>query len=323
VASYLADVHVPTFLQQGQADSLFDLQESVATYQALKAQGTPVALEWQSWGHSHSAPVPGELDERHLEASYQGRQILAWFDQHLEGAAAQPVPAFSYFRDWRYPGTGGTAADVAKAYTSGPLPGSRAATWYLSGSDTGGATVGGTSTGGGALVPDAAQAAPGSSTFTGATFGPDYSETSAVESSLTPEPPVSDPAGTSVRFLTAPLGKPLDVVGSPRLTVRLGSPTAAPAAGPGEDLVVVAKLYDVGPDGSVELPRRLVAPVRVADPGRPVTIELPGIVHEFAAGHRLAVVLAGGDLAYRGATLPQPVTLTTGGSTGRLVVPVA
>jgi ABC-2 type transport system ATP-binding protein len=54
-----------------------------------------------------------------------------------------------------------------------------------------------------------------------------------------------------------------------------------------------------------------------------VTIELPGIVHEFAAGHRLAVVLAGGDLAYRGATLPQPVTLTTGGSTGRLVVPVA
>ena len=113
------------------------------------------------------------------------------------------------------------------------------------------------------------------------------------------------------------------MVGSPRVTVRLASPTATGAAGPGGDLMVFAKLYDVGPDGAVELPRRLIAPVRVADPSQPVTIELPAVVHEFAAGHRLAVVLAGGDLAYRGMTAPQPVTLTTGGAADSLVVPIA
>ena len=41
VASYMGDVRVPTLLGQGQADTLFNLQESVATYTALKRQGTP------------------------------------------------------------------------------------------------------------------------------------------------------------------------------------------------------------------------------------------------------------------------------------------
>ena len=54
-----------------------------------------------------------------------------------------------------------------------------------------------------------------------------------------------------------------------------------------------------------------------------MTIELPGIVHRFEAGHRLVVVLAGGDMAYRGSTTPQPVTLTTGrGGTQQLILPV-
>jgi ABC-2 type transport system ATP-binding protein len=93
--------------------------------------------------------------------------------------------------------------------------------------------------------------------------------------------------------------------------------------GPGGQLVAYAKVYDVGPDGAVELPRRLISPVRVTDVTRPVTIELPGIVHRFEKGHSLAVVLAGGDLAYRGATLPQQVQLTTGpGRVQQLTVPV-
>jgi ABC-2 type transport system ATP-binding protein len=88
------------------------------------------------------------------------------------------------------------------------------------------------------------------------------------------------------------------------------------------ELVLYAKVYDVGPDGTVELPHRLISPARVADVTRPVAVELPAIVHRFAAGHRLAVVLAGGDLAYRGSTLPQPVTVRTGGVPGQLTLPV-
>jgi ABC-2 type transport system ATP-binding protein len=113
-------------------------------------------------------------------------------------------------------------------------------------------------------------------------------------------------------------------VGSPTLTVQLSSSAAATqAAGPAGELVLFAKVYDIGPNGSVELPRRLISPVRVPDVTKPVTIELPGIVHRFAPGHRLGIVLAGGDLAYRGSTAPQSVQLMTGpGFTQQLTVPV-
>jgi ABC-2 type transport system ATP-binding protein len=97
--------------------------------------------------------------------------------------------------------------------------------------------------------------------------------------------------------------------------VQLGS-FAAETQGTGAagELVIFAKVYDIAPDGTtVELPRRLIAPARIADVTKPVTIELPGIVHQFAPGHQLAIVLTGGDLAYRGSDGPQAVTLTTGG----------
>jgi predicted acyl esterase len=322
VASYMGDVTVPTYLAQGQADTLFDLQEAVATYTKLKKQGTPVSMEWQSWGHSNLTPVPGELDQRHPAASYQGRQLIAWFDHYVKGTGPQPSLDFRYFRDWVFAST----HDIDQAYAVAPgFPVGSRRTFYLSGADTGGATVTGTSSGGGSLVTDQGQVAAGTSAWSSsAPYGPNYTETSALESSYDPEPPVSDPPGSSVRFLTAPLARAMNVVGSPRLTVKLDSPVVAgtQATGPGGELVVFAKVYDIGPNGAVELPRRLISPVRVADITKPVTIELPGIVHQFARGHRLAIVLAGGDMAYRGSTTPQPVTLTTGGAfLQRLTVP--
>ncbi|SDG07152.1 CocE/NonD family hydrolase [Klenkia brasiliensis] len=305
VASYVSDVRVPTLLAQGQADTLFDLQESVATYTALRDQGTPTALVWQSWGHSDLTPQPGELDMRHPEDSVQGRQVLAWFDHHLRGTGPAPELGFSYYRDWVHERTG----DVAAAYAhADAYPVGTPQSLYLSGS--------------GDLVPDPAAVVPGSASWSSvAPVGPNYTETSFLDQTA----PVTDPPGTAVRFTSPPLTAPVDVVGSPQLTVTLDAPVVAGTQrlGPGGQLVLVAKLYDVGPDGAVELPHRLVSPVRVADVTRPVTVQLPGIVHRFEAGHSLAVVLAGGDLAYRGSTLPQPVGVRTGpGVAGELQLPV-
>jgi hypothetical protein len=57
--------------------------------------------------------------------------------------------------------------------------------------------------------------------------------------------------------------------------------------------------------------------------GSPITLGLPAVVHRFEPDHRPVVVLAGGDLACRGSTAPQPVTLVTGpGRTQQLTVPV-
>ncbi len=101
--SYLDKVKAPTLIVQGQADTLFNLNEATATYRTLKAQGTETKMIWQSWGHS-GGQVPGELDlsQGNLETSHVGQRVLAWFDRHLRGnTAADTGPALSYYRDCR------------------------------------------------------------------------------------------------------------------------------------------------------------------------------------------------------------------------------
>ena len=89
-------------------------------------------------------------------------------------------------------------------------------------------------------------------------------------------------------------------MGSPRLNVRISAPVAAQtqASGPRGKLVLFAKLYDVAPDGTQILQNRLISPVRVKDVTKPVQVDLPGVAQRFAAGHRIHLVVAGGDLAY-------------------------
>src|SRR3712207_524398 len=124
-----------SLIGQGQADTLFNLQESVATYTSLKRQGTPVSLVWQSWGHSSSAPKPGELDLRHPSESLQGRAALAWFDHYVRDRGPKPPQGFAYYRDWVFEATG----DIAKAYAFAPsYPVGSQKTFYLSGSSVGG-----------------------------------------------------------------------------------------------------------------------------------------------------------------------------------------
>jgi dienelactone hydrolase len=103
--SYLNRVKAPTLLVQGQADSLFNLNEATATYKTLKAHGTTAKMIWQSLGHSSgtTAPAAGELDlsQGDLESSYVGRRILAWFDRYLlRRTNTDTGPAFAYYRDW-------------------------------------------------------------------------------------------------------------------------------------------------------------------------------------------------------------------------------
>jgi putative CocE/NonD family hydrolase len=300
VASYVSRVRIPTFLGQGQADTLFNLQESVATYRALRRQGTPVKLMWQSWGHSHAAPAPGELSWTAPETTVQGRAILAWFDHHLRGRGPAPALDFSYHRPWA-PG----------AYASAPsYPVGRTASLYLSGTSS--------------LVASTRAVESGSASWVGIP-GPaaaSYTETSGTA----PTGPPTDAPGTHLRYSTAPLTADVDVVGVPTLDIRLSSDQVriTQAAGPAGRLVFHAKLFDVAPDGSVTLVHRLISPVRVPDIRKPVRVELPGIVHRFPRGHRLAVVLAATDLAYANrAAVPQRVSVvTTPRAPGVLSLPV-
>lgn len=312
VASYVEDVRAPTLLLQGQDDTLFNLQEAIRTYEALKAQGTPVRMIWHRWGHSGSDPAPGELDlggERAPETTYLGRRVLDWFAHWLRDDDSAPLgPELAYFRDWvEYDGSLPEGAEPAYG-TSDAYPVGSVREFYLSGD--------------GALTDDRTKVTPGSRSWLNLPGVPtSYSEFPPEFDALPP----SDLDGTYRAWTSEPFDAPVTTVGVPTLDVRFESPVASLSelTGPAGRLIVFAKLYDVAPDGSIELVHRLVSPVRVPDVDRPWRIELPGIVHRFEQGHRLQVVLAASDLAYASNVALLPVTVrTTASSVPTLRLPV-
>ncbi|MGW7096099.1 CocE/NonD family hydrolase [Streptomyces sp. NPDC054874] len=300
--SYLDRVKAPTLIVQGQADSLFNLNEATATYRTLKAQGTETKMIWQSWGHS-GGQVPGELDlsQGNLETSHVGQRVLAWFDRYLHGKTDTDTgPAFSYYRDWQ---SGyGSAADVPALSRS----------LYLSGD--------------GKLVDNRSKVARGSRQYTNWLVPTSHSESSIAPLIGLPDPAPYDTRGTYLGWRGEPLTEPLDVVGAPRATLKVLSPKTERVQNSGDasdKLVLFAKVYDVAPDGSRTLVNRLVSPVRVPDVTRPFTVELPGIVHRYEKGHRLEFVIAASDTAYFGNRGVKPVTVVHAPEdTGVLELPV-
>ncbi|MFE8978614.1 CocE/NonD family hydrolase [Streptomyces cyaneofuscatus] len=300
--SYLDRVKAPTLIVQGQADSLFNLNEATATYKTLKAQGTTAKMIWQSWGHS-GGQVPGELDlsEGNLETSYVGRRVLAWFDRYLQKKTDTDTgPEFAYYRSWQdgY----GTAAELPALSQK----------MYLSGD--------------GKLVDNRSKVARGSRQYTNWLVPTSHSESSIAPLIGLPDPKPYDTKGTYLGWRSAPLTAPLDVVGAPKATLKVVSPKAERVQNSGDasdKLVLFAKVYDVAPDGTRKLVNRLVSPVRVPDVTRPFTVELPGIVHRYEKGHRLEFVIAASDTAYFGNRGIKPVTVVSApGDTGVLELPV-
>ena len=289
VASYMKNIRIPTFLAQGQSDTLFDLQESVATYEALRAQGTPVKMLWRSSGHSGGGLGAQESSSTALEGSYESRMELEWLDYYLRGLGDPPTLDVSFLRDWALPkaGDAASAVGVTPSYPVGANE-----SLYLSGSDALVSTRGSIAAGSASMA-----AAPGAPASTGGGFT---------------DLGANDAPGASVSFSTPVLAADKDVAGIPRLTVSLDAPSfaAAQAADPATKLVLFAKLYDVDESGSATLPRNLVSAVRVADVTKPVTIELPGIVHRFAKGHQIRLVLSTSDAQFHGNNFSGPVTVS-------------
>jgi predicted acyl esterase len=319
VESYMSRIRIPTMLAQGEDDTLFQLHEAVATYESLRRQGTPVKMIWQSWGHSQSTPAPGELGngaggyslyDAAGHDTYEGQTVLEWFDHYLKDDPAAPSLDFSFFRPWvRYTGNADQAYGRAPSYPIGSVQ-----SLDLSGS--------------GALVSDPGAVQSGSSTFTTTAAGAptSYSEISAVETNEEPGSEPSDVPGSFAEYETAPLAQNTDVVGLPTVDVKVAAPVqqGTAATGPAGNLVLFFKLYDLSPSGYITLPDKLIAPVRMPATGGSVHVDLPGIVHRFPAGDRIALVIAGGDAAYRGNVVAGPVTISTSPSApGVLGLPVA
>ncbi|NRQ48795.1 CocE/NonD family hydrolase [Aeromicrobium stalagmiti] len=305
VASYVKKVTVPTLVIQGQSDTLFNLNEGIATYAALQKQGTPTKMIWINGGHS-GANAPGELTFGSPDPATEhvSRRAADWLDHYLKGSSVSTGPEFSYFRDW-VPYTG--IATPAYASTSS-FPVGTSTTYRLSGSS----------------LTTSATPAVGTQSFVTPLAGvPTSSDPLDVVGDALPLPEADLP-GTTASWTTGGLTTPLDVVGSPRLTLKVSSPTAAltQATGPTGQLVLFAKILDVDATGSATLVRNLVAPVRVADVNKPFTVTMPAFVHRFEKGHRLRLVVAGGSTNYRGGLVPNAVSITTGSTGQALTLPV-
>jgi len=307
--SYLRKVQAPTLLVQGQADSLFNLNEATATYKTLKTQGVTTKMIWQSWGHSGGLtdPATGELNlgQGNLETSYVGRRILAWFDRYLQHRKGVDTgPAFAYYRDW--------IADPDHIYATARRVPALSQKLYLSGD--------------GKLVDNREKVARGSREYRNWLVPTSHSESSLAGIVGLPDPAPYDTEGTYLGWTSEPLTRAVDVVGAPRATLKVVSPATERVQNSdnaADKLVLFAKLYDVAPDGTKTLVHRLVAPVRVPDVTKSFTVTLPGIVHRYEAGHRLQFVVAASDDAYLGNEGVKPVTVTSArGDTGTLELPV-
>jgi len=304
VSTYISKVEAPTLVVQGQRDTLFNLQEGVATFRALRANGTEARMIWQQSGHSGEG-APGEFGStaNSLRNTYLGRRFLNWMNLHVRGDKdVSPGPRFEYFRDWVDYDTSKANAGraVANAYAQrSSFSQEPTASLFFSGAD--------------ALTRNADAVVAGSASYTNALAAPtSYSETSGLEGGQVNEP-IRDAEGTFVDYTSPALSQRVAMVGSPSLTLRLDAPLAegTQSGGPGGHLILFAKVYDVAPDGTQTLKNRLISPVRVADVTKPVHVQLPGVVHQFKKGHKIRVVIAASDFAYANNLTVQPVTVLT------------
>jgi ABC-2 type transport system ATP-binding protein len=304
VSSYFPKIKVPTLIIQGQSDTLFNINEGVANYQALQKQGTPTKMIWFNGGHSGPA-APGEFTAGNpdLAKEHVSKSIANWMDHYLKGSTVSTGPEFSYFRNWvPYTGIATPAYGTASSYPVGT-----ATKYYLSGTK---------------LTTSSTGIATGSQSFLTPPAGlPTSTDPTDVVALPLPE---TDLPGTTASWSTPTLTSATNVVGQPKLTVKVNAALAeaTQTAGPSGSLVLFVKIADVDAAGKATIIRNLVAPVRVPDASKPFTVTLPGIVHQFAKGHTLKLIVAGGSTNYRGGLIPNAVTITTGTTGQVLTLPI-
>jgi ABC-2 type transport system ATP-binding protein len=300
-ASVTDRITAPTLVVQGEADTLFGLDQADATARQIAAAGGTVRVLWYGGGHDGGAP-----DQRVRDA------IGEWFDHWLDGDGDDPGTSFGYtvasgvrtggdtptsrtVEAPAYPGLAGTPA-----VSTQPLP--------LDGDPQV------------ALVPPGGSpAAITSLPGLGGALGNVGNRVAAFTAEL---------PGQSAVFRTAPVDAPLLVAGAPRvdLTVARVPGQAVPDETGPDEAVLFGKVYEVTADGTRTLLGGAVAPLRVRVPAdgsaARISVTLPGVVAPIEAGNRLMVSVGTTDQGYTGTTTPAAWRIGVDGPGGALVVPV-
>jgi ABC-2 type transport system ATP-binding protein len=294
-------IDVPTLLIQGEHDSLFGLDQADANYQAIRRNGAPVDMVWFAGGHDGGNQEAGRIDD--LTAQWFQRwlspQQRPWQPGTSSARVATGQPGFAVSRNLGFDASSGaTQLGVATAARYPGLAGTRRALVRLAG------------------PPQVVINPPGGAP-------PSFS---SVPGLGLPGGVALDMPGQSAAFTSAPLTGPLQVTGAPAVRVRV---SGAPGA------TLFAELYDVDQAGNATLPFQLAAPVRVPGPaaarpasgrraagqpagGTDVTIALPAMDYQFAAGHQVRLVLTTTDFGYASSPVPATYRIALAGPGVRL-----
>ncbi|MFD0685722.1 alpha/beta fold hydrolase [Actinomadura fibrosa] len=258
-ASVADRITVPTLLVQGQADSLFPLDQADANARAIARNGAPVSVVWYQGGHDGGSPETGRVrgllrgffDARLRHAAPSATGFTVTRAGGLDSSTQRVVVEEARTR--AYPGLGASPQtiplDGPEQAIQNPAGGSPASISALPGLGALGSLT--DLGGGGGGLP-------------------------------------ADMPGQAARFDSRPLDRPLRLTGAP--TVRL-------AVTGGDDIPLFAKLYDVAPSGQASPARRIAAPLRVTG-GRDATVTLPAMDYRFDRGHRLRLVVATTDMGF-------------------------
>jgi ABC-2 type transport system ATP-binding protein len=271
--NYVKSISAPTLLSQGQADSLFPLNESFNTAKAINKANPqlPLSMIWHAGGHD------GGFDQ----AQYLRDQYLRWFEKHLLKKAID-FPAFQFTR------TNGSislqdSTVIPKVFSSNTLP-VNAATQSLqlvTPTVAMAYPIGG--------VPSAISALPG--------IGSAGALASRVASTIAGFSPAFLP-GQSGLLESAPLTKPISVVGPSSIKVRITSTSG--------DATLFFSLVTKSPGGAISQPNGVVAPVylkNIPQTGTEVVVNLPATILDASVGDVIAVGISSTDQGYE---LPKP-----------------
>ena len=271
--NYLQAITAPTLLSQGQADSLFPLNESFNSLKAIeKAKPQlPLALIWHAGGHD------GGIDQ----AEFLRDQYLLWFKKNLRKEKID-FPHFQFTK------TNGSislqdSTVIPKVFASKELPTDAVVKQLQLVTPTVALSypIGG--------IPSAISALPG--------IGSAGALASRVASTVAGFSPALLP-GQSGLIESAPLKEPISVVGPSSIKVRVTSTVG--------DATLFFSLVTKSPSGAINQPNGIVAPVRLTNipqTGTEVTINLPATILDASVGDILAVGISSTDQGYE---LPKP-----------------
>lgn len=283
-SSVAQNIDVPTLLMQGEGDSLFPLSESTATANQIHRAHpkVPLAMIWHGGGHD------GGLDE----SKRLNQATTDWFDKYLKQKSIN-VPAFQvtntngsislvdssvipkFLKADQFPNQAGTdLIPIQTPFTALVAP------------------IGG--------IPAAISSLPG--------VGAAVTALSIAGGSAAFLP------GQSGFLESAPLTKPVSIVGSSKVALKISSSV--------NDATLFFSLVVRTPSGQTKQPNGIVAPVYLTGlkgAGSVFTITLPAVVVDAAVGDKLAVAVSTTDQGY---AMPQDGRMYSISTVSPLTIPL-